>query len=50
MRAEQLAELLRQAEKAHAEYEREIGHPDPDWPSWYARFILDKIEHGEVDV
>jgi hypothetical protein len=39
---EQLAELLREAEKAHAEYEQSLGHRDDDWPSWYAAFIVKK--------
>jgi len=41
--AEQLALELREAEAAHAEYERELGHPDPDWPTWYARFIVERL-------
>ena len=40
---EQLAELLREAEKAHAEYEQNLGHRDDDWPSWYAAFIVNKM-------
>lgn len=40
---EQLAELLREAERAHGEYERELGRPDEDWPTWYAQFIVDKL-------
>ncbi len=43
---EQLAALLRQAEEAHAEYEKELGKRDDDWPSWYAGFILDKLGRG----
>lgn len=41
--AEQLAELLREAERAHAAYERELGHADEDWPTWYAEFIVAKL-------
>jgi hypothetical protein len=41
--AERLAELLREAESAHAEYERELGRRDDDWPDWYARYIVDKL-------
>ena len=41
--AEQLALELRAAESAHAEYERELGRADPDWPTWYARFIVDRL-------
>ena len=40
---ERLAELLREAKNAHGEYERELGRPDEDWPSWYARYIVDKL-------
>ena len=41
--AERLAELLREAERAHGEYERSLGSRDEDWPSWYARFIVDRL-------
>ena len=40
---EDLATLLREAERAHAEYERELGSRDEDWPSLYAGYILDKL-------
>lgn len=43
MTAELLAQLLRDAEMAHGEYERKLGHSDPDWPSWYAQFILEHV-------
>ena len=36
---EQLADLLRETERAHGEYERELGSRDEDWPSWYADYI-----------
>ena len=35
-----LRALLRVAERAHAAYEAELGTPDPDWPTWYAQFIV----------
>jgi hypothetical protein len=38
--AEELAAELRAAEAAHGEYERQLGHADPDWPAWYAQFIV----------
>jgi hypothetical protein len=41
---EELAQLLRDAERAHAEYERKLGSRDEDWPSWYARYILEQLE------
>ena len=40
---ERLAELLREAEHAHGEYERELGRRDEDWPAWYAGFILERL-------
>ncbi len=41
--AERLADLLRAAEQAHAAYERELGRRDEDWPSWYARYMIDRL-------
>ncbi len=40
---EDLARLLREAERAHADYERQLGQRDEDWPTWYAEFILDQL-------
>lgn len=42
--AAELAAELRAAEKAHGEYERELGHADPDWPTWYANFIVERLD------
>ncbi|HYK28034.1 MAG TPA: VOC family protein [Streptosporangiaceae bacterium] len=36
---EALAEALRHAEAAHGNYEKKLGHADPDWPSWYAQYM-----------
>jgi len=44
--AEQLAMLLREAERAHGEYERTLGHRDDDWPAWYAAYIVKKLQAG----
>jgi hypothetical protein len=41
---ERLAALLREAEQAHGEYERELGRRDEDWPAWYADYILRSLE------
>ncbi len=41
--AEELAAELREAEAAHGEYERQLGHPDADWPAWYANFIVERL-------
>ena len=40
---EELAELLKETERAHADFERGLGHRDEDWPTWYAGYILDRL-------
>jgi hypothetical protein len=40
--AAELAAALRRAEAAHGEYEKEIGRADPNWPDWYARYMVDE--------
>ena len=40
--ADDLAAALRRAEEAHGRHEQEIGHPDPDWPDWYAQYMIDE--------
>ena len=37
--ASDLAGALRRAEAAHGEHERRTGHPDANWPDWYAAYI-----------
>jgi hypothetical protein len=37
-----LAAALRRAEDAHGRHEKEIGHADPDWPDWYAQYMVDE--------
>jgi hypothetical protein len=37
-----LAAALRRAAEAHGKHEKEIGHADPDWPDWYAEFMVDE--------
>jgi hypothetical protein len=41
---EALTSLLKEAEKAHAEYEYALGHRDPDWATWYAGFIIERLQ------
>lgn len=36
--------LLRKAEKAHAEFERRLGKRDENWPAWYAKYIVDRLD------
>jgi hypothetical protein len=40
--AAELAAALRRAEAAHGRYEEETGRPDPNWPDWYARYMVDE--------
>jgi catechol 2,3-dioxygenase-like lactoylglutathione lyase family enzyme len=35
-----LAAALRRAAAAHGEHERRTGQPDPNWPDWYADYIV----------
>jgi catechol 2,3-dioxygenase-like lactoylglutathione lyase family enzyme len=35
-----LARALRRAEAAHGEHEKRIGKADPDWPDWYAGYMV----------
>jgi hypothetical protein len=41
--AERLTQLLRDAERAHGAYEKELGRADEDWPAWYAQYVLDQL-------
>lgn len=38
--ADDLASALRRAEAAHGEHEKRTGKADPDWPDWYASFMV----------
>ena len=44
--ANDLASALRRAAAAHGEHEARIGHPDANWPDWYAAYIV-KEQAGE---
>jgi catechol 2,3-dioxygenase-like lactoylglutathione lyase family enzyme len=35
-----LAGALRRAASAHGEHEKRIGKADPDWPDWYAEYMV----------
>jgi hypothetical protein len=41
---ERLAALLREAEQAHGTYERQLWQRDEDWPTWYARYMLEPLQ------
>ncbi|MGW7420352.1 VOC family protein [Streptomyces sp. NPDC054813] len=38
--AEDLASALRRAAAAHGEHEARTGAEDPNWPDWYARYMV----------
>ena len=35
-----LAQALRRAAAAHGEHEKRTGQEDPDWPDWYAEYMV----------
>ncbi len=43
-----LANALRRAEFAHGEHEKRIGKADPDWPDWYAAYIVAERAGAEL--
>ncbi len=38
--ASDLADAMRRASAAHGEHEKRIGEADPNWPDWYARYMV----------
>jgi catechol 2,3-dioxygenase-like lactoylglutathione lyase family enzyme len=38
--ADDLARALRRASSAHGAHEKRTGHEDPDWPDWYAEYMV----------
>jgi len=44
--ASDLASALRRAEAAHGEHEKRIGQADPNWPDWYAEYMV-REQSGE---
>ena len=38
--ASDLADAMRRAEAAHGEHEKRTGKADPDWPDWYAEYMV----------
>jgi predicted enzyme related to lactoylglutathione lyase len=38
--ASDLSKALQRAAAAHGEHEARIGREDPDWPDWYAEYIV----------
>ncbi|MBV8490126.1 MAG: hypothetical protein JO199_06300 [Candidatus Eremiobacteraeota bacterium] len=44
---ERLTDILNEAEHAHAVYEERLGRTDPNWATWYARHIVDRLTEDE---
>ena len=44
-----LAESLRRAAAAHGRHEAETGQADPDWPDWYAQYMVDDSSAGSTE-
>jgi predicted enzyme related to lactoylglutathione lyase len=38
--AKDLAAALRRAAAAHGQHEKRTGQPDPNWPDWYAAYMV----------
>ena len=45
--ASDLASAMRRAAAAHGEHEKRIGHADPDWPDWYAHYMVSEQTGAE---
>jgi catechol 2,3-dioxygenase-like lactoylglutathione lyase family enzyme len=43
-----LAAALRRAAAAHGEHEKRIGATDPDWPDWYAAYLVAEQSGGAL--
>jgi catechol 2,3-dioxygenase-like lactoylglutathione lyase family enzyme len=41
--ANDLASALRRAAAAHGEHEKRIGKADPNWPDWYAAYMVAEL-------
>jgi catechol 2,3-dioxygenase-like lactoylglutathione lyase family enzyme len=46
--ASDLASAMRRASAAHGEHEKRIGKADPDWPDWYASYMVAEQAGGEL--
>lgn len=46
--ASDLAGALRRAETAHGELEKRTGHADPEWPDWYAEYMVREQSGAEL--
>jgi catechol 2,3-dioxygenase-like lactoylglutathione lyase family enzyme len=46
--ANDLATAMRRASAAHGEHEKRIGAADPNWPDWYAKYMV--AEHAGTEL
>ena len=44
----ELADALRRAAAAHGEHEKRTGQEDPDWPDWYAAYMVAEQAGAEL--
>ena len=40
--------VMRRAAAAHGEHEKRIGKEDPDWPDWYAAYMVAEAAGDEL--
>jgi catechol 2,3-dioxygenase-like lactoylglutathione lyase family enzyme len=45
-----LANAMRRASAAHGEHEKRIGAADPDWPDWYAAYMVAEQAGTELPI
>jgi hypothetical protein len=45
---EDLEAALRRAAEAHGKHEERTGQEDPDWPAWYALYMVRERAGGEL--
>jgi hypothetical protein len=43
-----LASALRRAEGTHGQHDKRIGHADPNWPGWYAEYMVRELAGEEL--
>jgi catechol 2,3-dioxygenase-like lactoylglutathione lyase family enzyme len=46
--ASDLADAMRRASVAHGEHEKRIGAADPNWPDWYAKYMVAEQAGAEL--
>jgi catechol 2,3-dioxygenase-like lactoylglutathione lyase family enzyme len=46
--ASELADAMRRASAAHGEHEKRIGAADPNWPDWYAKYMVAEAAGTEL--